>query len=303
MVAAGITDIGIITGETGAEVREAVGDGVAVRRRGHLHPPGRAAGPGPLRADRPGLPRRRRLRDVPGRQHAPAGPGRVRGARSRPTGRRSAARRWTATRAAGGPDPAVPGARPAALRCGRGRRRTATWCGWSRSPRIRRANLALVGVYLFTPAIHEAVAAIEPSRPRRAGDHRRHPVADRPRSPGPPRRARGMVARHRQEGPAAREQPPGAGDARAPDRRRGRRGAPRSTGGWSWRRVRGSSTPSVRGPAIIGAGTLVERSYVGPFTAIAEDCVITDSEVEHSVVLRGADDRGCSAADRLADRP
>ena len=41
----------------------------------------------------------------------------------------------------------------------------------------------------------------------------------------------------------------------------------------------------VRGPAIIGAGTRLERTYVGPFTAIAADCTITDSEVEHSVIL------------------
>jgi len=41
----------------------------------------------------------------------------------------------------------------------------------------------------------------------------------------------------------------------------------------------------VRGPAIIGAGTVVERTFIGPFTAIAEDCRISDSEIEHSVVL------------------
>ena len=42
----------------------------------------------------------------------------------------------------------------------------------------------------------------------------------------------------------------------------------------------------VRGPAIIGPGTVIEDTYIGPFTAIAEDCVVTNSEVEHSVVLR-----------------
>jgi glucose-1-phosphate thymidylyltransferase len=41
----------------------------------------------------------------------------------------------------------------------------------------------------------------------------------------------------------------------------------------------------VRGPAIIGAGTRIVNSYIGPFTAIAEDCEVLDSEVEHSVVL------------------
>jgi len=41
----------------------------------------------------------------------------------------------------------------------------------------------------------------------------------------------------------------------------------------------------VRGPAIIGAGTVVIDSYIGPFTAIAEGCEIRQSEVEQSVVL------------------
>jgi glucose-1-phosphate thymidylyltransferase len=41
----------------------------------------------------------------------------------------------------------------------------------------------------------------------------------------------------------------------------------------------------VRGPAIIGHGTKVVRSYVGPFTSIAANCEITDAELDHSVVL------------------
>jgi glucose-1-phosphate thymidylyltransferase len=41
----------------------------------------------------------------------------------------------------------------------------------------------------------------------------------------------------------------------------------------------------VRGPAIIGARTRLENTFIGPFTAIASDCDIIDSEIEHSVVL------------------
>lgn len=40
------------------------------------------------------------------------------------------------------------------------------------------------------------------------------------------------------------------------------------------------------GPAIIGPGTVVTGSYIGPSTSIAEDCRITDSEIEFSIVLR-----------------
>ena len=46
------------------------------------------------------------------------------------------------------------------------------------------------------------------------------------------------------------------------------------------------------GPAIIGAGSQVANSYIGPFTSVAEDCAITDSEIEYSIVLRGASIRG-----------
>lgn len=41
----------------------------------------------------------------------------------------------------------------------------------------------------------------------------------------------------------------------------------------------------VRGPAIIGERTVVEDSFVGPFTSIYHDCRIQRSEVEHSVIL------------------
>jgi glucose-1-phosphate thymidylyltransferase len=41
----------------------------------------------------------------------------------------------------------------------------------------------------------------------------------------------------------------------------------------------------VLGPAIIGAGARIVNSYVGPFTSVAPECEIVDSELEHSVVL------------------
>lgn len=41
----------------------------------------------------------------------------------------------------------------------------------------------------------------------------------------------------------------------------------------------------VRGPAIIGARARIVDSYVGPFTSIAADCLLERTEVEHSVIL------------------
>jgi glucose-1-phosphate thymidylyltransferase len=41
----------------------------------------------------------------------------------------------------------------------------------------------------------------------------------------------------------------------------------------------------VRGPAIIGAGTRLVNTFVGPYTSIAASCLVENSEIEHSVVL------------------
>lgn len=42
---------------------------------------------------------------------------------------------------------------------------------------------------------------------------------------------------------------------------------------------------TIRGPAIIGEHTRIVNSYVGPFTSIYHHCVIDQSEIEHSIVL------------------
>ena len=41
----------------------------------------------------------------------------------------------------------------------------------------------------------------------------------------------------------------------------------------------------IRGPAIIGSGSRIVSSFIGPFTAIDEDCQVMHSEVEHCVIL------------------
>jgi glucose-1-phosphate thymidylyltransferase len=42
---------------------------------------------------------------------------------------------------------------------------------------------------------------------------------------------------------------------------------------------------TVRGPAVIGTGTTLRDAYVGPFTAIGPDCELSCCEIEHSIVL------------------
>ena len=42
---------------------------------------------------------------------------------------------------------------------------------------------------------------------------------------------------------------------------------------------------TLRGPLVIGAGTVIDHSFVGPFSAIGNGCEIRNSEIEHSVIM------------------
>lgn len=43
----------------------------------------------------------------------------------------------------------------------------------------------------------------------------------------------------------------------------------------------------IRGPAAIGARTILEQAFVGPYTSIGEGCVIRQASLEHCVILEG----------------
>lgn len=55
----------------------------------------------------------------------------------------------------------------------------------------------------------------------------------------------------------------------------------------------------IRGPAIIGSNAVISHAYVGPFTSIMNDVEIRASEIEHSIVLEGSSLRDLST--RVAD--
>jgi len=44
----------------------------------------------------------------------------------------------------------------------------------------------------------------------------------------------------------------------------------------------------VRGPAVIGADAVVEDAYIGPYTSLGSNVVVRRSEIEHSILLAGA---------------
>jgi glucose-1-phosphate thymidylyltransferase len=149
------------------------------------------------------------------------------------------------------------------------------------------SDLALVGVYLFDSSIHDAVAAIAPSERGEleitdaiqwlidAGRRVRHEVLEgwwidtgkkdpllecnrlvldvlSPRNDGT------IDATSKVEGKVVIE-----------------KGA-----------VIVNST--LRGPLVIGGNTRIENSYIGPFSSVANNCVVQDSELDHSVVLRNS---------------
>jgi glucose-1-phosphate thymidylyltransferase len=43
----------------------------------------------------------------------------------------------------------------------------------------------------------------------------------------------------------------------------------------------------IRGPALIGPNTVIEGSYIGPFTSLGPGCIIRNSELEYSILFEG----------------
>jgi glucose-1-phosphate thymidylyltransferase len=153
-------------------------------------------------------------------------------------------------------------------------------------PAEPKTDLALVGVYMFTPAIFDAARSIEPSARgeleitdaiqalvdggSRVDPHIVHGwwkdtgqvqdmlEANRLILDDLEEHSHGEVVDSRVEGRVAIE----AG-ARLE----------RST---------------VRGPAVIGAGAHVRDAYIGPYTALGENVTIDRAELEHSIVLAGS---------------
>jgi len=163
--------------------------------------------------------------------------------------------------------------------------------GLQEKPEQPKSDLALVGVYLFTPVVHEAIAGLAPSA---RGEleiteaiqwllvHGRKVSSTIISGYW---KDTGNVADMLEVNRVVLEgaEPAVAGVVDAASELIGRVVVEAGA------RISGSR---IVGPAIIGAGTEVTDSYVGPFTSVAAGCVIADSEIEYSIVLAGASIRG-----------
>ena len=56
---------------------------------------------------------------------------------------------------------------------------------------------------------------------------------------------------------------------------------------------------SVTGPVIIGAGSVIERTTIGPYTAIGDECTLTDVSLERSIVMDRCTIQGWKIRDGL----
>ena len=161
-------------------------------------------------------------------------------------------------------------------------------------PRDPPSDLALVGVYMFTPAIFEAAHSIKPSG---RGELEITDAIDTLIESD--RRVESHIVKGWWKDTGKLEdmleanrlvlediEPRIDGELDAESRVEGR--VALEKGAKLERTV-------VRGPAIIGAGARLTDSYIGPYTAIERDVVITGSEVEHSIVLAGSSIRDLQA--------
>ncbi len=161
-------------------------------------------------------------------------------------------------------------------------------------PKEPTSDLALVGVYMFTPAILDSAKAIEPSwrGELEITDAIQHMV-DRGLRVDPHIvtgwwKDTGQLADMLEANrlildviaPATRGEVDG--DSSIEGRVVLEEGA---------RLVRSA----VRGPAIIGRGALIEDAYIGPYSAISAGCVVVRAEVEHSILLEGSEIRDLDA--------
>ncbi len=154
-------------------------------------------------------------------------------------------------------------------------------------PKEPKSDLALVGVYMFGPAVFESVKRIKPSARNeleiteaiqdlidRGLDVRPHVVQGWWKDTG---KLEDMLEANRLILETIARRVDGTVDAES-----------KIDGKVIVEAGATIERSVVRGPVIIGKGARITGSYIGPFTAIGDDVELRDTEIEHSIVLEGA---------------
>jgi len=165
-------------------------------------------------------------------------------------------------------------------------------------PATPPSNLALVGVYVFSPAIHKAIEAIKPSR---RGELEITDAIQQLIEWG--EHVDSQILEHWWLDTGKKDDLLSANTVVLDE--------------WIARDIRGdvdaeSSVTgrvsieagarvvesTIRGPAVVGSGARIEHSFIGPYTSIGNGVRVVNSVVEHSVLLANSEVR---AVDRLED--
>ncbi|MEU8266287.1 glucose-1-phosphate thymidylyltransferase [Sphaerisporangium sp. NPDC049002] len=163
--------------------------------------------------------------------------------------------------------------------------------GLEEKPHSPKSDLALVGVYLFTPAVHEGVSALKPSWRGELeitdaiqwlldAGHR----VDSTLISGYWKDT-GNVTDMLEVNRILLEELDQRLDGTVDD-------ASEIIGRVVVEAGAEVARSRIVGPVVIGAGAVVRDSYIGPFTSVAEDCHVVDSEIEYSILLRRASIHG-----------
>jgi glucose-1-phosphate thymidylyltransferase len=161
-------------------------------------------------------------------------------------------------------------------------------------PKEPKSNLALVGVYMFSSKIHESAHAIEPSwrGELEITDAIQH-LIDRGLSVHPhivrgwwkdTGKLEDMLEANRivlesLDVPRKQADHPGVSEDSTIEGR---------VDIGAGAKISGSL---IRGPVVIGPGAVIDDTFVGPYTSIGDGCTLAHCEIENSIVLEGSEIR------------
>jgi glucose-1-phosphate thymidylyltransferase len=159
--------------------------------------------------------------------------------------------------------------------------------GLEEKPTQPKSDLALVGVYMFTAAVHEAIAHLKPSW---RGELEITEAIQWLINSGQRVDSSLITGYWKDTGNVADmlEVNRMVLETVEPARRGDVDDASELIGRVVIEEGAAVAASRIVGPAIVGAGTEVSGSYIGPFTSVGPDCTLRDSEIEYSIVLTGA---------------